>query len=291
MSAACRMTRRAPACVRAAMMASILAGATARADDVPAYCGELRQVASAALTKDKFAGIIGKPRAGNYLDTRLPCRAGRTARSMARAPTPAIPPPSEPQRKVTARSRTSSVKSKPAFATAGPTIKAGHPRDMSCCATTARWPRSPSTRTGRRKANTSFASSCFCEAGRVPRGRYAQTRLTKKTLENCLTNVVRCYFFIPWGMRSPHEASCRRIASRSSARTQHAVHFQQFFGALLLDRSGARGGRSRDHSAPIAGSTPQDCFSRHGRPISLSSPLVLFASWGEAVACSSKGRP
>jgi hypothetical protein len=45
MSAACRMTRRAP--VRAAMMASILGGATARADDVPAYCGELRQVAAA----------------------------------------------------------------------------------------------------------------------------------------------------------------------------------------------------------------------------------------------------
>jgi hypothetical protein len=71
MSAACRMTRRVPACVRAAMMASILGGATARADDVPAYCGELRQVAAAALTKDKFAGIIGKPRPGNYLDTTV----------------------------------------------------------------------------------------------------------------------------------------------------------------------------------------------------------------------------
>jgi hypothetical protein len=71
MSAACRMTCRAPACIRAAMMASILAGATARADELPAYCGELRQLASAALTKDKFAGIIGKPRAGNYLDTTV----------------------------------------------------------------------------------------------------------------------------------------------------------------------------------------------------------------------------
>jgi hypothetical protein len=66
------MTRRAPAYVRAAVMASILGGATARADDVPAYCGELRQVAAAALTKGRFAGIIGTPRAGNYLDTTVP---------------------------------------------------------------------------------------------------------------------------------------------------------------------------------------------------------------------------
>jgi hypothetical protein len=71
MSAACRAARRASAYIGAAMMASIFAGATARADDVPAYCGELRQVAAAALTKDKFAGIIGKPRAGNYLDTTV----------------------------------------------------------------------------------------------------------------------------------------------------------------------------------------------------------------------------
>jgi hypothetical protein len=45
---------------------------------------------------------------------------------MVRAPTPAIPAPSEPPRKATARSRTLSVKSKPAFATVGPKIKAGN---------------------------------------------------------------------------------------------------------------------------------------------------------------------
>ena len=71
MSAACRAARRASAYIGAAMMASISAGATARADDVPPYCAELRQVAAAALAKDKFAGIIGKPRAGNYLDTTV----------------------------------------------------------------------------------------------------------------------------------------------------------------------------------------------------------------------------
>jgi hypothetical protein len=71
MSAVRRLTRPAPAHICAAMMASILAGAMARADDVPAYCAELRQVAAAALAKDKFAGIIGKPRAGNYLETTV----------------------------------------------------------------------------------------------------------------------------------------------------------------------------------------------------------------------------
>jgi hypothetical protein len=72
MSAACRVTRRAPAGVGALMTtAFIFAGAMAKADDVPAYCAELRQVAAAALAKDKFAGIIGKPRAGNYLETTV----------------------------------------------------------------------------------------------------------------------------------------------------------------------------------------------------------------------------
>jgi hypothetical protein len=71
MSAVRRTTRPAPACICAAMMASILAGATARADDVPAYCAELRQVAAAALAKGRFAGIIGKPRAGNYLEATV----------------------------------------------------------------------------------------------------------------------------------------------------------------------------------------------------------------------------
>jgi hypothetical protein len=53
------------------MMASMFAGAIARAEDVPAYCAELRQVAAGALARDKFAGIIGKPRMGNYLETTV----------------------------------------------------------------------------------------------------------------------------------------------------------------------------------------------------------------------------
>jgi hypothetical protein len=71
MSAACRVTRRTPARIGAlTTMVLIFAGATAKADDVP-YCAELRQVAAAALARDKFAGIIGKPRAGNYLETTI----------------------------------------------------------------------------------------------------------------------------------------------------------------------------------------------------------------------------
>jgi hypothetical protein len=49
----------------------MFAGATPRADDVAPYCPELRQVAAAALAKDKFAGMIGEPRAGNYLETSI----------------------------------------------------------------------------------------------------------------------------------------------------------------------------------------------------------------------------
>jgi hypothetical protein len=50
-------------------MASVFAGATARADELPSYCPELRQVAAAAL--DKFAGLVGKPRAGNFQDAAV----------------------------------------------------------------------------------------------------------------------------------------------------------------------------------------------------------------------------
>jgi hypothetical protein len=59
-------------CICAAtVMASLLAGAIARADDFPSYCAELRQIAAAALAKDKFAGIVGNPRAGNFLDATV----------------------------------------------------------------------------------------------------------------------------------------------------------------------------------------------------------------------------
>jgi hypothetical protein len=65
-------SRRAAARICAAMVtASISTGAVAQADDVPSYCAELRQVAAAALAKDKFAGMVGKPRAGNFLDSTM----------------------------------------------------------------------------------------------------------------------------------------------------------------------------------------------------------------------------
>jgi hypothetical protein len=72
MPAALRRSRRTPARICAVTaIASVFAGAAARADDVPSYCAELRQVAAAALSKDKFAGILGKPRAGNFLDATV----------------------------------------------------------------------------------------------------------------------------------------------------------------------------------------------------------------------------
>jgi len=72
MFAALREARRGVAHICAAtMMASVFAGAFARADDVPSYCAELRQVAAAALAREKFAVILGKPRAGNFLDATV----------------------------------------------------------------------------------------------------------------------------------------------------------------------------------------------------------------------------
>jgi hypothetical protein len=48
------------------------AGSAVRADDAAAYCPALARVAGLALTKDRFASIIGKPREGNFLETTLP---------------------------------------------------------------------------------------------------------------------------------------------------------------------------------------------------------------------------
>jgi hypothetical protein len=53
------------------VMALMFVGAPARADDMPAYCPELRQVAAVALARDKFAGLIGAPRDGNYLQSNV----------------------------------------------------------------------------------------------------------------------------------------------------------------------------------------------------------------------------
>jgi hypothetical protein len=52
---------------------TLLQGASAvRADDGPAYCPALREVAALVRAKDRFASIIGRPREGNFLETTLP---------------------------------------------------------------------------------------------------------------------------------------------------------------------------------------------------------------------------
>lgn len=37
-----------------------------------AYCPELKEIVTLALTKEKFAAIVGRPRDGNFLDTTRP---------------------------------------------------------------------------------------------------------------------------------------------------------------------------------------------------------------------------
>jgi hypothetical protein len=45
---------------------------TALAEELPGWCPALRNVAALAHAKDRFAGIIGRPREGSFFDTTLP---------------------------------------------------------------------------------------------------------------------------------------------------------------------------------------------------------------------------
>jgi len=40
--------------------------------DVPAYCSELKEIASLAMTKGRFSDIAGRPQHGDFRDTNLP---------------------------------------------------------------------------------------------------------------------------------------------------------------------------------------------------------------------------
>jgi hypothetical protein len=60
---------------RTTMCAVLIAAAPlqrAPAQEPPAYCPALREVAALVHTREKFASIIGRPREGNYLDTTRP---------------------------------------------------------------------------------------------------------------------------------------------------------------------------------------------------------------------------
>jgi hypothetical protein len=58
--------------VRALATAALTCAASiARADDIPPYCAELKQVAALVLAKDKFASIIAAAREGNFLESKV----------------------------------------------------------------------------------------------------------------------------------------------------------------------------------------------------------------------------
>jgi hypothetical protein len=44
----------------------------APAEELPAYCAVLRDVAALVRAKDRFASIIGRPREGNFIEATLP---------------------------------------------------------------------------------------------------------------------------------------------------------------------------------------------------------------------------
>src|SRR4051812_49855084 len=56
-------------------LGAMAAGAPlALAQNPPAvpYCEALKQITNMAMTRERFAPIIGKPREGNFLETKLP---------------------------------------------------------------------------------------------------------------------------------------------------------------------------------------------------------------------------
>ena len=63
--------RRTPARLCALTVALINVGPIVHAAEAPSYCPELKQVAALALTRDKFASIIGAAREGNFLDSKV----------------------------------------------------------------------------------------------------------------------------------------------------------------------------------------------------------------------------
>ena len=58
---------------RLILLALALAGATATtaAQNAPAYCSELQQIVSLAMTKGRFSDIAGKPQQGDFHTTDL----------------------------------------------------------------------------------------------------------------------------------------------------------------------------------------------------------------------------
>jgi hypothetical protein len=64
---------------RLILLALALAGATATAaaQDAPAYCSELQQIVSLAMTKGRFSNIAGTPQQGDFHATNLPLAGWR----------------------------------------------------------------------------------------------------------------------------------------------------------------------------------------------------------------------
>jgi hypothetical protein len=72
MSASLYAPRRTPARLCAlTTVALINVGPIVQAAEVPSYCIELKQVAALALTREKFASIIGAAREGSFLDSKI----------------------------------------------------------------------------------------------------------------------------------------------------------------------------------------------------------------------------
>jgi hypothetical protein len=165
MSAALPALHRALAGIWVLTAASINSGSTARTDEVPAYCAELKQVAALVLAKDKFASIIGRPREGNFLEAKVTLPGWDDCSFYG-------------TRTYTCNSHgfKTADEGEQAHAKILGEVKSclrdGWSEDESrrrldtwCCTTKNKWPRLPSTPTKPTRANISCVLSCFCEVG------------------------------------------------------------------------------------------------------------------------------
>jgi hypothetical protein len=57
---------------RLALIGAMMTAPVARATAAETYCPALTQVAALVDAKERFASIVGEPREGNYLETKLP---------------------------------------------------------------------------------------------------------------------------------------------------------------------------------------------------------------------------
>jgi hypothetical protein len=140
------------------------------------------RITALANTSEWFASISGSRARSITGKRRLHCSAGEIVRSTERELKPATPVLSRRPVRPSAPLHRRLMTSRAACEAAGRRTVAGPRRAMQFFTTAGRLRPSPSTPAGRRTANTSCASSCFCAAaGRADNCFFAGWRSSHRT--------------------------------------------------------------------------------------------------------------